>query len=84
MVTDKIVYNVRGIIALANGSRELDAAKARIEDLLRDQGEHLAQKLRAQLGRELNRHQGAAQHFIAEVLEWLDRDSGGQSGGNLA
>jgi hypothetical protein len=28
MATDKIAYKVQGIIALANGSRELDAAKA--------------------------------------------------------
>ena len=71
MATDKITYNVRGIVALANGSRELDAAKARIEQLLLRQDEHVAQKLWAQLARELKRHRGAARLFIAEVLEWL-------------
>jgi hypothetical protein len=73
MATDKITYNVRGIVALANGSRELHTAKVRIEDFLRHQDEHVAQKLRSQLGRELIRHQGAARQFIAEVVEWLDR-----------
>ena len=71
MVADKVAYNVQGITALANGSRELDAAKARIEQLLLRQGEHVAQELRAQLARELKRHRGAARLFIAEVLEWL-------------
>ena len=71
MAADKITYNVRGIAALANGSRELDAAKARIEQLLLRQGEHVAQELRAQLARELKRHRGAPQLFIAQVLEWL-------------
>ena len=71
MAADKITYNVRGIVALANGSRELDAAKARIEQLLLRQGEHVAQELRAQLARELKRHRGAPQLFIAQVLEWL-------------
>jgi hypothetical protein len=79
MATDKITYNVRGIIALANGSRELATAKTRIQELLRDLGESERQKLRAQLGRELTRHQGAARQFIAEVLEWLDHGSGGES-----
>jgi hypothetical protein len=79
MATDRITYNVRGIIALANGSRKLDTAKTRIEDLLHDLGETERQKLRAQLGRELTRHQGAARQFIAEVLEWLDQGTGDQS-----
>jgi hypothetical protein len=84
MATDKIAYNVRGIVALANGSRKLDTAKARIEQLLRNLREGEAQKLQAQLRKELNRHQGAAQQFIAEVLEWLDQAIAGQSEGNLA
>jgi hypothetical protein len=79
MATDKINYNVRGIIALAKGSRKLDTAKTRIHELLRDLGESERQKLRSQLGRELRRHQGAARQFIAEVLKWLDQGSSCQS-----
>ena len=87
MTTDKIRYYVGGIIALANGSRKLDVAKARAKQLFRDadvrQREHLsvAQKVRDQLGQELNRHHGAAQQFIGEVLEWLDREQLGRGGG---
>ena len=79
LARDKITYNVRGIVALAKGSRKLDTAKTRIQELLRDLGESERQKLRAKLGRELTRHQGAARQFIAEVLEWLDQGSRGQS-----
>ena len=90
MTTDKIRYYVGGIIALANGSRKLDVAKARAMQLFRDadirQREHLsvAQKVRDQLSEELNRHHGAAQQFIGEVLEWLDREQLGRGGGTDA
>jgi hypothetical protein len=79
LTTDKIGYYVGGIIALANGSRKLDVAKARAMQLFRDadvrQREHLsvAQKVRDQLGQELNRHYGAAQQFIGEVLRRAER-----------
>jgi hypothetical protein len=79
-MTDKIGDCAGDIIALANGSLKLDAAKARIEQLFLDadaqQGEHfsVAQKVRDQLGQDLNRHLGAAQQFIDEVLEWLDHE----------
>ena len=87
MTTDRIGYYVGGIIALANGPRKLDVAQARAMQLFRDadirQREHLsvAQKVRDQLGKELNRHHGAAQQFIGEVLDWLDREQLGRGGG---
>ena len=90
MTTDKVRYYVGGIIALANGSRKLDVAKARAMQLFRDadvrQRGHLsvAQKVRDQLGKELNRHHGAAQQFIGEVLDWLDREQLGRGGGTDA
>ena len=75
MTTDRIGYYVGGIIALANGSRKLDVAKARAMQLFRDadirQREHLsvAQKVRDQLGQELNAttalHSNSSARFLS-------------------
>jgi hypothetical protein len=72
---DKIEQCVSDVVAIANGARDHEQAKARIKELLDsvlDERFRVAQKLHDQLRAVCNDVENlAAKQFLDELIEWL-------------
>ena len=75
---DKIEQCVSDVVAIANGARDHEQAKARIKELLDDAKFQLGQRfstahrLRDQLRAVYNVETVSAKHFLDELIEWLE------------
>jgi hypothetical protein len=72
---DKIEQCVSDVVAVANGARDHEQAKARIKELLDDalgRRFSVAQRLHDQLRAVYNDVETlSAKHFLDELIEWL-------------
>ena len=72
---DEIEHCVTEVVAIANGARDHEQAKARIKELLDDakfQHFSVALRLRDQLRAVYNDVETlSAKHFLDELIEWL-------------
>ena len=75
---DKIEHCVSDVVAIANGARDHEQAKARIKELLDDakfqsgQRFSTAHRLRDQLRAVSNVETVSAKQFLDELIEWLE------------
>ena len=75
---DKIEQCVSDVVAIANGARDHEQAKARIKELLDEAKFQLGQRfstahrLRDQLRAVYNVETVSAKQFLDELIEWLE------------